>query len=64
MIWQGARDGPLSPLHADARAAVTDWKSQLCKHSLPLSHDRKEKCQKGELGKTAKEQLSPEENMK
>lgn len=39
-------------------------KSQLYKHSLPLSQGTQLTCQKGELGKTAKEQLFPEENMK
>lgn len=40
-----------------------EWRSQLCKHSLPQSQGRKEKCQRRELGKTAKEQSLPEENM-
>lgn len=56
----GPGDGVASPCALPSSPRTPhrhhERKSQLCKHSLPLSQGEKEKCQKGELGKTAEEQ--------
>lgn len=52
---------PLLP--ADARAAVMERKAN-CANIHFHCHKVQQTCQEGELGKTAKEQLFPEENMK